>query len=275
MPELPEAEVTAQQLRSRILGASIFDWTVRRRDIFREGYSTLSWYRGCYIANVIRQGKSVVLACTKGTETRFLVAELGMTGLLLFKSVPVKFPQHTHVEFRLQGALESELRYWNPRRFGRLYLLDAPGLQRFTARRFGCDALAMSREEFVEVVKGRRSRLKALLMQQQTIAGIGNIYANEILFRAGLHPLKIASRLRRSTIERLHETMQQVLRHAIACGGSSVRDFFAPDGTEGHYKQHHLVYGKQGQPCPNHCGKTISRLVGERSSYYCSTCQVR
>ncbi len=275
MPELPEAEVAARQLRARILDASIVDWTVHRRDIFREGYPTLPWYRDSRISGVTRQGKSVVLACTKGAETRFLVAELGMTGLLLFKSVPVRLPQHVHVEIDLQGALESQLRYWNPRRFGRLYLFDAEGLRRFTVRRFGCDALTVPREEFVEVVKGRRSRLKALLLQQQIIAGIGNIYANEILFRARLHPFRIASRLRRSTIERLHETMQQVLRHAIACGGSSMRDFLAPDGTAGHYKQHHLVYGKQGQPCPNRCGRTISRLRGERSSYYCGSCQTR
>jgi formamidopyrimidine-DNA glycosylase len=275
MPELPEAEVTAQQLRSRVLGASIVDWTVRRRDIFREGYPTLSWYRGSHISSVTRQGKSVVLACTKEAETRFLAAELGMTGLLLFKSAPVKLPQHTHVVLYVDGGQEPELRYWNPRRFGRLYLLDARSLERFTARRFGCDALTVSRDEFVEVIKGRRSRLKALLMQQQTVAGIGNIYANEILFRAGLHPLRVASRLRRSTIERLHETMQQVLRDAIAYGGSSVRDFLAPDGTEGRYKQHHLVYGKQGQPCPNRCGRTIRRLIGARSSYYCAMCQTR
>jgi formamidopyrimidine-DNA glycosylase len=275
MPELPEAEVTTRQLRARVRGASIIDWTVHRRDIFRVGYATLPWYRESRIADVTRQGKSVVLACTKGPETRYLVAELGMTGLLLFKSVPVKFPRHIHVEFDLQGALESQLRYWNPRRFGRLYLFDAEGLRRFTARRFGCDALTVPRDEFVDVIKTRRSRLKALLLQQQIIAGIGNIYANEILFRARLHPFRIASRLRRSSIERLHEIMQQVLRDAIACGGSSMRDFLAPDGTEGHYKQHHLVYGKQGEPCPNRCGRTISRLRGERSSYYCGTCQTR
>ncbi len=110
-------------------------------------------------------------------------------------------------------------------------------------------------------------------MQQQTIAGIGNIYANEILFRVGLHPNARANRLSRLKIERLYQVTREVLQHAIACGGSSVKDFFAPDGTEGRYKQHHLVYGKEGKPCPNGCGQVIRRLQSERSSFYCPTCQ--
>ena len=115
--------------------------------------------------------------------------------------------------------------------------------------------------------------LKPLLMHQQVIAGIGNIYANEMLFRARLHPNREVSRLREATIIRLYDTMQAVLREAISCGGSSVKDFFAPDGTEGQYKNRHLVYGKEGQPCPNRCGRIIRRLQSERSSFYCPTCQ--
>jgi formamidopyrimidine-DNA glycosylase len=196
-----------------------------------------------------------------------------MTGLLLFPSAKVKYPHHTHVVLILAGALEPELRYWNPRRFGRIYLLDKAGLDRFTARRFGCDPLTVSREEFVRVVRARRGRLKSLLMHQQIITGIGNIYANEILFRARLHPHHIASRVKRERIDGLYDTMQQVLLDAIDCGGSSVRDFFSPDGTEGRYKQRHLVYAKAGEPCPNRCGKLIRHLKSERSSFYCPSCQ--
>jgi formamidopyrimidine-DNA glycosylase len=115
--------------------------------------------------------------------------------------------------------------------------------------------------------------LKPLLMHQQIIAGIGNIYANEILFRARLHPNREVSRLRGATIIKLYDTMHTVLREAIFYGGSSVKDFFAPDGTEGRYKQLHLVYGKEGQPCPNRCGRIIRRLQSERSSFYCPVCQ--
>ena len=184
-----------------------------------------------------------------------------------------KHPQHVHVRMMFSGGEETELRYWNPRRFGRVYLLDPTGLDRYVARRFGCDPLSATIQEFTQLFKERRGRLKPLLMRQQTIAGIGNIYANEILFRVGLHPNARANRLSRPKIERLYQVTREVLQHAIACGGSSVKDFFAPDGTEGRYKRHHLVYGKEGQPCPNRCGQVIRRLTGERSSFYCPTCQ--
>jgi len=197
-----------------------------------------------------------------------------MTGLLLFRSVPTKYPQHVHVRLLFEGSCEPELRYWNPRRFGRLSLLDKAGLERYLARRFGVDPLLVSKQDFVRVLRERRGRLKPLLMHQQVIAGIGNIYANEILFRAGVHPNMQVSRLSVQKIERLYTIMREVLEEAILSGGSSVRDFFAPDGTEGQYKRRHLVYGKEGQPCPNRCGHVIRRLQSERSSFICRTCQV-
>lgn len=273
MPELPEAEVVAQQLRDRILGAVLKDCWVGRSDIVRQGLSTLAWYRGARIALIERQGKSVVLTFSRQKEARYLVAELGMTGLLLFRAPDNSYHKHTHLVLFLDGGAEPELRYWNPRRFGRIYLFDRPGLDQFLNRRFGCDPLTVSWELFRELVAKRRGRLKALLMHQQVIAGIGNIYANEILFRARLHPYRTASTLRNRTIRRLYESMQEVLQEAIKCGGSSVRDFIAPDGTEGRFRQHHLVYNKAGQPCPNGCGGTIRRLTGERSSFYCPFCQ--
>jgi len=275
MPELPEAEVVVNQLRDRVLGAVLKDCWVGRPDIVRQGLATLDWYRGASITTVQRRGKSVVLGCLREHETRYLLAELGMTGLLLFRLPDASYQKHTHLVLSLDGGLEPELRYWNPRRFGRLYLFDRTGLERFLAKRFGCDPLSVSWEQFQQLVKGRRGRLKALLMQQQKIAGIGNIYANEILYRAQLHPYRTASRLKTQTIRRLYDVMREVLLDAIRDGGSSVRDFLAPDGTEGQYQERHLVYDKAGDPCPAKCGKTIRRLVGERSSFYCPTCQRR
>jgi len=275
MPELPEAEVVVNQLRDRVLGAVLKDCWVGRPDIVRQGLATLDWYRGASITTVQRRGKSVVLGCLREHETRYLLAELGMTGLLLFRLPDASYQKHTHLILSLDGGLEPELRYWNPRRFGRLYLFDRTGLERFLAKRFGCDPLSVSWEQFQQLVKGRRGRLKALLMQQQKIAGIGNIYANEILYRARLHPYRTASRLKTQTIKRLYDVMREVLLDAIRDGGSSVRDFLAPDGTEGQYQERHLVYDKAGNPCPAKCGKTIRRIVGERSSFYCPTCQRR
>ena len=273
MPELPEAEVVAQQLRARLIGSQLIDCWVGRMDIIREGSRTLPWYHGATLHAIERYGKSVAMEFLKEGELRYIVAELGMTGLLLFQSAQRKHPQHVHARMLFTGGPEPELRYWNPRRFGRLSLLDQAGIDRYVARRFGYDPLSVSREDFVRMLRGRRGRLKPLLMHQQVIAGIGNIYANEILFRTGLHPNREVSHLREAVRLKLYDTMRAVLQAAIACGGSSVRDFFAPDGTEGHYKRHHLVYGKEGQPCPNHCGRVIRRLQSERSSFFCPACQ--
>lgn len=275
MPELPEAEVATRQLRERVVGATVRDCWVGRDDIVREGLSSLEWYRHARITGAERRGKSVILTFVRDARERFLAAELGMTGLLLFRSAPPKHPQHTHFILHLDGCAEPEIRYWNPRRFGRLSLLDQAGLDRYTARRFGYDPLTISREQFLCLLGSTRSRLKSLLMHQQMIAGIGNIYANEILFRAGLHPNQAANQLREKTIGQLHGIMGEVLREAIAMGGSSVRDYFAPDGTEGRYKHRHLVYAKTGEPCPNACGAVIRRSLGERSSFYCPICQRR
>jgi formamidopyrimidine-DNA glycosylase len=273
MPELPEAEVVARQIRTRLLGARLSDVWVGRADIVREGFSSLSWYRDCVLQSVQRFGKSVVLGFENEQACRYVVAELGMTGLLLFRSAPTKYPQHVHARLSFEGASEPELRYWNPRRFGRLSLLNKTGLERYRDRRFGVDPLLISKQDFVRILRERRGRLKPLLMHQQIIAGIGNIYANEILFRAGVHPNMQVGHLSAWKIERLYTIMREVLEEAILAGGSSVRDFFAPDGTEGQYKRRHRVYGKEGQPCPNHCGHVIQRLQSERSSYFCFRCQ--
>lgn len=273
MPELPEAEVVARQIRARLLGAQLTDVWVGREDIVREGYTTLPWYRGATLQSVDRYGKSVALGFVKDTGCRYVVAELGMTGLLLFQAVPARHPQHVHVRLLFEAASEPELRYWNPRRFGRLSLLDKMGLERYITRRFGLDPLSASEQDFVKLLQDRRGRLKSLMMHQQVLAGVGNIYSNEILFRAGLHPHVQVNRLSVARLEKLYRIMCEVLHESIACGGSSVRDFFAPDGTEGHYKRRHLVYGKAGQPCPNQCGGIIRRFQGERSAYFCLRCQ--
>lgn len=273
MPELPEAEVVAQQLQYGLLDSTVIDLWIGRADIVREGYSTRAWYVNSRLSSVARYGKSVAMAFQKAGEMRYVVAELGMTGLLLFPSAKIKHLRHVHMRMTFTGGKETELRYWNPRRFGRLSFFDRGGLDRYLGRRFGCDPLSATPQEFAQRLGARRGRIKSLLMHQQTIAGIGNIYANEILFRAGLHPNVRANRLASSRRDRLYHVMRNVLQEAIACGGSSVRDFFAPDGTEGRYKRRHLVYGKEGQPCPNGCGAVIRRLKGEHSSFYCPRCQ--
>lgn len=273
MSELPEAEVIVRQLRERLLGAVVKDCWLSRPDIVRQGLDSFDWYRGARIEQIARRGKAAVLELARGKDTRYLVVELGMTGLLFFRPPNSGYDKHTHLVLCLDQCREPELRYWNPRRFGRVYLLDGHELAAFLHRRFGCDPLTVPREEFVRLVKARRGRIKALLLHQQKVAGIGNIYANEILYRAGVHPHAKGSRLSRPTVGRLYRTMRMVLKEAIACGGSTIRDFLAPDGTAGRFQTRHLVYAKAGRSCPGGCGGKIYRLRGERSSFYCPKCQ--
>ena len=166
MPELPEAEVAARQLREQIVGSLVNDYWLGREDIVREGLFLLQWFRGARITGVERRGKSVIIAFLRAKQERFLAAELGMTGLLLFSKAPTKYPQHTHFILHLEGGGESEIRYWNPRRFGRLSLLDQAGLDQYTSRRFGPDPLVMGPMQFARLLASTRRRLKPLLMHQ-------------------------------------------------------------------------------------------------------------
>ena len=136
MPELPEAEVVARQIRARLSGATLTDTWIGRADIVREGFVERSWYAGSVLQSAERFGKSVAMAFERQGQTRYIMAELGMTGLLLFPSARPRFPQHVHVRMTFTGAQESELRYWNPRRFGRLSLLDHQGLDASLALAF-------------------------------------------------------------------------------------------------------------------------------------------
>src|SRR2546428_6349263 len=170
MPDLPEAETIARQLRARLLGATITECRIERADIVREGRSTLPWYRGARLASARRLGKSVVLETERAGETRYLAFELGMTGLLFFTLLDPSYRKHTHLTLSLTGSVPA-LYYWNPTRFGRVYLLDGPGLARFAKRRFGWDPLTGPWEDFRGGVARRRARLKAPLIHQHAIAG--------------------------------------------------------------------------------------------------------
>ncbi len=158
MPELPEAETVAQQLRQQLRGSKIVESWVGREDMVREGLSSLPWYQGAVVVNATRLGKSVLVHAQKHSETRFLLFELGMTGLLFFEVPDPTYRKHIHVALTFSGPVAS-LHYWNPRRFGRVYLLDQAGVERFEARRFGHDPLQVTWPQFRELIKSRRGRL--------------------------------------------------------------------------------------------------------------------
>ena len=275
MPELPEVETILSHLRLNIHGGTIKKFQVRRSDIIRMGRTSQNWYLDARITNLTRKGKSVLFTCQRGQHTRHILAELGMTGLFLFQSSSKGYEKHIHVTFTLEESKEPILHYWNPRRFGRMYLLDDEQLQHFINRRFGPDPLSLTQEKFYDLIHKTRGRLKAFLLNQHKISGIGNIYANEILFDANIHPHARGHRLSRASIARLYASTQTILQKAITCGGSSIRDFRAPDGSQGRFQQQHVVYQKTGIPCPHGCLKSIKRLTTERSSFYCPNCQKR
>ena len=275
MPELPEAEVVRRQLHAAVVGATIEQIWIGRDDIIRQGIESRSWYAGARVVEVQRHGKSVALVCEREAEKRVVVAELGMTGLLLLTRESVPSAKHVHMIMRLANGPQPEVWYWNARRFGRVSLLDQKAWTAYRQRRFGRDPFTMTDEEFVDVIKSCRGRVKAVLLNQHRIAGIGNIYANELLFRSGIHPHARGCRLSRRRIRVLFETMQRVLEEAIRMGGSSIRDFVAPDGTRGQFQGRHLVYQKTGARCPNGCGTRIHGLRGERASFVCPACQKR
>jgi formamidopyrimidine-DNA glycosylase len=273
MPELPEIEVILNHLNDHILGGRIDTFTIHRADIVRTGHDLISWLPGATITHIARKGKCLVFTCHRSRESRYLLSELGMTGLWLYHETLAASPQHLHCRIELSGSHVTELHYWNPRRFGRLWLLALPQLDAFMQRRFGSDALDIKEEAFIQLIQGCRGRLKPLFLNQHRLAGIGNIYANEILFRARIHPQAYGYRLGAVSCQRLYHTMHTVLRDAIAAGGSSIRDFRAPDGSQGRFQKVHQVYQKAGLPCLHGCPTPIKRIQSERSSFYCSTCQ--
>ncbi len=273
MPELPEAEVVRRQLQATLPGAVIDRLWIGREDIVRQGLESVSWYARARVLAVRRHGKSIAMVCERDAEQRVVIVELGMTGLLLFARKAVPSERHVHMVMRFaRGPL---LRYWNARRFGGVYLLDQEAWRVYRHRRFGPDPLTMTEEEFVALIRSCRGRVKALLLHQQRIAGIGNIYANESLFHAGIHPRARGCRLSRRRIRVLFDVMRTVLADAIRMGGSSIRNFVAPDGRPGRFQTRHRVYQKEGVRCPNGCQTVIRCLADERASFFCPTCQTR
>jgi formamidopyrimidine-DNA glycosylase len=178
--------------------------------------------------------------------------------------------KHTHVCMLLDDG--RELRYTDARRFGRIaYLTDAPLAEELT--RFGADPLEISKEEFVRRIRARRARIKALLLDQGVLRGVGNIYADESLWRAKIHPAQLGAKLSRKQAETLWSALQKILRKAIAMRGSSISDFLDAEGEPGEYQRRHRAYGREGKAC-HRCKTRIRRgIVAGRSSYFCPKCQ--
>ena len=219
--------------------------------------------RGRKITAVNRFGKFILVSLQGGG---YVVIHLGMTGRLLLGGPPGK---HTHAILNLDRGV---LLYDDSRQFGCFqYSAEFPS----RVSKLGPEPLEVPLEEFAAGLRRRKTRIKALLLNQSFVRGIGNIYADEALFRAGIHPQALATRIRGERARRLHEAMVEVLTEAIEAGGSSISDYVDAEGRKGFFQLSHRVYGRTGEACVT-CGTPVRRvLVAQRSSHFCAKCQKR
>jgi len=198
------------------------------------------------------------------------IVHLGMTGNLVVRPASAPFPPHTHARILLDD--EKELRYTDPRRFGRMLVLPQNDTAQILGP-LGLDPLEATEEQFRNKVQSKRARIKAVLLDQRAFRGMGNIYTDESLWRARLHPARIAANLTRPEIARLYRAAQSILREAIRLGGSSISDYVNADGQPGEFQIRHRVYDREGKKC-SRCAAQIRRIiVAGRSSYFCPRCQ--
>lgn len=274
MPELPEVETVARGLQREIAGRRVVSVTLGKTDFMDNPGEIERQLPGAEIRAVERYGKFMLLRLRRaepGEESALLV-HLGMTGAMMPRAVSEPHAKHTHLVALLDDG--RELRYVDPRRFGRMALLAGEAL-RVELRRFGADPLEAPVGEFVRRIRERRARIKALLLDQQVLRGVGNIYADESLWKARIHPAQIGERLRPEQLEKLYRALQEILKKAIALRGSSISDFLDAEGEPGEYQLHHKAYGREGEPCYR-CKTPIRRIVvAGRSSYFCPHCQKR
>jgi formamidopyrimidine-DNA glycosylase len=268
MPELPEVETIANGLHKRISGERIESvWVGRKPEPLKSPAAEIArTLQGARVEQVRRVGKHIVFDLAAGDNGRSQwIVHLGMTGRMLVSPADSEVPRHTHLVARLASG--RELRFVDPRRFGRLEV-RAGG---FSGP--GAEPLTIGSEEFARLFHRRAAPIKALLLNQSLLHGVGNIYADESLFRAGIRPRRRANTLTQAELKKLHGSLRQVLKQAIAAGGSSVSDYVDADGEEGFFQLRHRVYGREDEPCLR-CKKKIKKIVvAGRGTHYCPRCQ--
>lgn len=280
MPELPEVETVARGLHKRVAGDTIDDvWLGEKPEPLKSSAKEITRVlEHSRISRVRRVGKHIVFDL-EGAGKRHgqkkppsqWVVHLGMTGRMVVTTPEAEVAKHTHAIVKLASG--RELRFVDPRRFGRLAVVAAAGSKPGTFAAPGDEPLEAKADRFVELFRGRKTPIKSALLNQKLLSGVGNIYADESLFRSGIRPRRKASSLSRDQLRELHGNVQAVLREAIAAGGSSVSNYVDADGERGFFQIQHRVYGRTGEPCLV-CGTPIKRVViAGRSSHYCPHCQ--
>jgi formamidopyrimidine-DNA glycosylase len=298
VPELPEVETVAQGLNKRIAGDAIESvWIGSKKQPLKSPATRIAaTLEGKRIIRVHRAGKHIVFDLEQASpasprawpirkggravrgetrqaaslQTAQWIVHLGMTGRLTVSEPAAEIAKHTHLIAKLASG--RELRFVDPRMFGKLsvhlHSSDSGGFDPG-----GIEPLEATEDQFVALFRGRKTPIKSALLNQKLLRGVGNIYADESLFRAGIRPRRRAASITRAQLGKLHRAVQEVLREAIALGGSSISDYVDADGEEGFFQLQHRVYGREGEPCLV-CKTAIQRVVlAGRSSHYCAKCQ--
>ncbi|MBI4595714.1 MAG: bifunctional DNA-formamidopyrimidine glycosylase/DNA-(apurinic or apyrimidinic site) lyase [Candidatus Tectomicrobia bacterium] len=272
MPELPEVETIVNGLKGKLIGQQINKIQLVEPRILRSPVKNfLDSLPGCVVKNIRRRGKMIFITLSKRIQ---MLIHLKMTGQLLLTSQAFPLQRHIHLILELLPS-GGFLFYRDVRRFGFFclgsedYINDLP-----IVKNLGPDALTLKWPEFLEVISDSRGRIKNLLLNQNSLAGIGNIYADEILFRAKINPVQSVAKLELGQKKSLYDSIQSILKEAIEKGGSSIRDYLDSDGQQGNFQLLHQVYGRAGTPC-NVCGSPIQRVkFSSRSSHFCPNCQL-
>lgn len=280
MPELPEVETLRRTLEPHLLGAAVIAVSLRRRGVCTfdpprsAAHRPDALLRGGVVLALDRRGKQLAIIADDG---RALCVHLGMSGQLRFEpDPPPRPPPHTHLLWTIarEGRITGRLRFTDPRRFGGVWAFDSPeALRRSRWETLGHDALAADEAALFAGLTGSRRAIKACLLDQTLLAGVGNIYADEALFRARISPHRPGGTLDAGACAALARAVREVLGEAIAAGGATLRDYVDADGQSGSSQDRFQAYGRAGQSC-RCCGTPLSSArLSQRATVWCSTCQ--
>jgi formamidopyrimidine-DNA glycosylase len=273
MPELPEVETVVRGLRASLPGRRILSVRLGKTDFIEDPAALARDLPGTRVSGVRRHGKFLVVeldASNGVAHPGSLLIHLGMTGQILIARPEAPVAPHTHVFLALDDG--REFRYIDIRRFGKMRMLSAAAHET-TLGKLGLDPLEATEKDFFALMRDRRARIKALLLDQSVLSGIGNIYADESLWRARIHPTRLGASLKEAELRRLYRAIRGVLSEAIRLRGSSVSDYVDSEGQRGEFQLRHKVYQRDGKKC-SRCGKLIRRaIVAGRSSHFCPACQ--
>ena len=264
MPELPEVENVVRGLKKNILNKKIYDVEVLTESIINGDQNFTQKVKGQIIEDIQRRGKYIIIKLNQGN----LLIHLRMTGKLLYNGDKDK---HTHLIIYL--AQDTRLNYKDVRKFGRILYLSDSQLQNYLATKVGLEPLEMSFEEFSQRIMKKKGPIKKNLLDQGVIAGIGNIYADEILFASGLKPQYPTEKLDPADLKAIYENIKSILKIAIEAGGSTIRDYVDSTGKAGDFQNFHKVYGRFGQTCVR-CNSSLDKTkIAGRTTVFCPDCQ--